>query len=200
MKINFAEAVLKIAACSVLSLLYLICINIGQNNPVEALNVPDTYLYQVKKDRRIETVNRLNLADSIAVCIGVNKFKYPGIVYAQGVIESGGFSSQLFKLNNNIFGMRLPMYRKTYAIDQAFGFAVFKHWNESIADLRLHYARYIDDLDYSRLPSYLNNVYAHSPNYWNSLTALDDEHKYNARINGLLLTVSDVSFCKIADL
>ena len=130
MKISFAEPVLKIAACLVLSLLYLISINLGQNKPVAALNVPDTYIYQVKKNRRLETVNRLSLADSIAVCIGVNKFKYPGIVYAQGVIESGGFSSQLFKLNNNIFGMRLPMYRKTYAINQAFGFAVFKPCSE----------------------------------------------------------------------
>lgn len=45
------------------------------------------------KDKLIEKIKKLN-------------FRFPHIVYAQAILESGNFTSQVFKENNNMFGMR----------------------------------------------------------------------------------------------
>ena len=50
------------------------------------------------KDKFITKIKQLNL-------------KYPHIVYAQAMLESGNFTSKIFRENNNMFGMKQARVR-----------------------------------------------------------------------------------------
>jgi uncharacterized FlgJ-related protein len=63
--------------------------------------------------------------------------KYPDIVFAQGVLESGHFTSDKFRDGNNLFGMKLSKYRKTTAIGEKYGHAAYESWFESVQDYKL---------------------------------------------------------------
>lgn len=63
--------------------------------------------------------------------------KYPDVVYAQAVIESGNFTSQVFYENFNIFGMRCAKQRPTTCKDENLGFAVYEDWRASVLDYAL---------------------------------------------------------------
>jgi flagellum-specific peptidoglycan hydrolase FlgJ len=56
------------------------------------------------------------------------------VIYVQAYHETGNFKSKIFKENSNLFGMRKPSKRKTFATGSQNGHAVFKsHW-DSIRD------------------------------------------------------------------
>jgi hypothetical protein len=80
----------------------------------------------------------------------INKqgIKYPDIVMAQAKIESGHFTSAIFKENNNLFGMKLPAQRKTTAIGKNRGHAKYETWQDSVKDYKI----WQDTLGWSTLP------------------------------------------------
>ena len=80
----------------------------------------------------------------------INKqgIKYPDIVMAQAKIESGHFTSAIFKENNNLFGMKLPAQRKTTAIGKNRGHAKYETWQDSVEDYKI----WQDTLGWSSLP------------------------------------------------
>lgn len=55
-------------------------------------------------------------------------------LYAQAWHETGGFTSPVFLQNNNLFGMRLPKKRETYATGSNLNHATFKNHYDSIRD------------------------------------------------------------------
>lgn len=63
--------------------------------------------------------------------------QHPEVVYAQALIESGNFTSWLFKHNHNIFGMKLAIFRKTTAIGERKNHARFNNWLDAVADYKL---------------------------------------------------------------
>jgi len=63
--------------------------------------------------------------------------KYPDIVFAQAILESGHFKSSIFRNNNNLFGMRLARVRQTTAIGKKAGYAVYSDWIMSVQDYKL---------------------------------------------------------------
>jgi hypothetical protein len=65
------------------------------------------------------------------------KIKYPNIVLAQAVLESGHFDSDIFLDNNNLFGMKKPSVRKTLATGENRGHATFRNWVDSVIDYKL---------------------------------------------------------------
>lgn len=82
-------------------------------------------------------------ADSLIIYIERLGIKHPDIVYAQAILETGEFTSPIFKENNNLFGMkyvkdfksRYP--RPTTAIGSQFGHAVYNNWRLSVDDYQL---------------------------------------------------------------
>ena len=62
---------------------------------------------------------------------------FPEIVFAQAILESAHFKSNVFKNNNNLFGMRLPRVRKTTAIGKRRGYAIYDNWMLSVDDYKL---------------------------------------------------------------
>ena len=85
--------------------------------------------------------------DNLKAEIVKQKIKYPNIVLAQAVLESGHFDSDIFKENNNLFGMKQPSVRKTLATGKNRGHATFKNWVDSVRD----YKMFQDQNGYSNL-------------------------------------------------
>jgi hypothetical protein len=102
--------------------------------------------------------------ENLARLIYTLKIAHPDIVMAQAIIESGNFKSNIFKENNNLFGMKMPEYRKTTAIGINRGHAVYRNWRESVIDYALWQGK---RARYSTTNQYLRRLrsYAADPNY-----------------------------------
>lgn len=98
--------------------------------------------------------------------------EHPEVAVAQALIESGHFKSDLFKINNNAFGMKFPRQRETTAIRQNKGQSYYKDWIDSAKDYKLWQDKmglknlsrdeYIEKLDkiYCIPPSCASNHYS----------------------------------------
>lgn len=95
--------------------------------------------------------------------------KFPDIVFAQAMIESGELTSKLFKTANNMFGMRFPSIRETTAQGKTTsGYSRYEDWNFGVYDYFLwqdHMLRNRDEITKSQYFSLLGRVYAEDPNY-----------------------------------
>lgn len=92
---------------------------------------------------------------------------HPEIVFAQAVLETGNFSSRIFRENHNLFGMRLAKKRRTLAIGERYNHAVYNNWMESVDDYLLWQQQFKKtplelEKHYYRL---LDRIYAEDPNY-----------------------------------
>lgn len=105
---------------------------------------------------------------------------FPDIVFAQAVIESGNFTSKLTKVNNNIFGMRLPKRRETTAIGKGkSGYAIYCSWVDSVKDY-LHWQNYFLKGKETTREEYLlllDRVYAEDKRYVSVIRKKIKEHK-----------------------
>lgn len=85
--------------------------------------------------------------------------KHPNVVYAQAVLETGHFKSDLCINGNNLFGLYNSRKKRYYTFD---------HWTESVE-------AYIDFVQYKYKPpndyyKFLDNIgYAEDPEYINKL-------------------------------
>jgi uncharacterized FlgJ-related protein len=106
--------------------------------------------------------------------------QFPDIVFAQAVIESGNFKSKLTKVNNNIFGMRLPKRRETTAIGESkSGYAIYCSWIDSVKDY-LHWQNYfLKDREMTREEYFrlLDRVYAEDERYVTVIKKKIKEHQ-----------------------
>ena len=90
---------------------------------------------------------------------------HPNIVYAQSIIETDHFRSNIFKVNKNLFGMKCAQSRITTHKGEQFNHAKYNSYYESIIDLCLWqeaYARNLTDDEYYQL---LHEVYAEDKTY-----------------------------------
>jgi uncharacterized FlgJ-related protein len=95
---------------------------------------------------------------------------YPDIVLAQARLETGNFTSKVFKENNNLFGMKLPRVRNTTAIGEQNSHADYASWRQSIADYKLWQDDVIVGIKSKRqYLSYLSKNYAEDKKYIHKL-------------------------------
>jgi hypothetical protein len=92
-------------------------------------------------------------------------FKYPDIIKAQALIESGHFKAPVFKQNNNMFGMREAMVRITTAKGSNLNHAYFANWQDCVTDRALYEAQYLSKLTREQYLSYLDQTYAEGKGY-----------------------------------
>lgn len=90
---------------------------------------------------------------------------HPDIVYAQCVIESGNFTSNIFKNNNNCLGIKLAKSRPTTAVGEDFGHAKYKSWQDCIRDYALWQASYARNLSKEEYLQFLGQIYAEDGSY-----------------------------------
>ncbi len=99
--------------------------------------------------------------------------KFPHIVYAQAVQETGSFKSNIFKENANIFGMKKAYQRPTTNKGEENGHAYYSNWKESVQDYAMYSAAYLNNIrSESEYYQYLAASYAEDPNYVKRLKAI----------------------------
>lgn len=103
--------------------------------------------------------------------IYLNELNVPhvDIVYAQSVIETGNFTSNIFKFNNNLFGLKRATQRPTTNKGEDNNHAYYLHWRQSVQDYALYSCKYLSNLNREQYLEYLRKNYAEDPNYINKI-------------------------------
>ncbi len=104
--------------------------------------------------------------------------KFPHIVYAQAILETGNFKSKIFKSNNNLFGMKEAKVRATTNLGTDLGHAMYGHWRESVVDYALFQCAFLTKIKTEEgYYEYLKENYAESPNYVTKVKELAKDFK-----------------------
>jgi len=91
---------------------------------------------------------------------------YPDVVLAQAKIETGNFTSKIFRENHNMFGMKLPERRQTTAVGENRNHAKYTDWIQSVRDYKLWQDQMIHRAPTKRAYlAYLKRNYAEDKNY-----------------------------------
>lgn len=93
------------------------------------------------------------------------RIPHPHIVLAQARLETGNFTSTIFKESNNIFGMKRAYRRPSTAIGTHRNHAKYNHWKDSVLDFALYKAYVAQNKDEVQYMALLGNSYAEDPNY-----------------------------------
>lgn len=112
-----------------------------------------------------ELINESFTRDALIEEIKCHDFKYPDIILAQAVLESGHFKSAVFKENNNLFGMKLPRKRYTLCTGTNLNHGYFENWKVSLEDRFIYDTLYLKDMTRTQYKKYLDRVYAKGKNY-----------------------------------
>jgi uncharacterized FlgJ-related protein len=70
-------------------------------------------------------------------CMYYEKIEHPDVVLRQAQLETGYYTSELFWVANNLFGMRLAEVRNTTAAGIYASHARYDHWTDSVKDYKL---------------------------------------------------------------
>src|SRR6056300_690426 len=123
------------------------------------LNVNDT-TNNFSEEKLIDLLKTLNV-------------KYPHIVLAQAKIESGHYTSKIFKENHNLFGMKEARVRINTANGTQYNHAFYTNWRESVYDYAFYQCRYLSGLKTEEeYLAYLGRSYAEDPNYLSKIRGL----------------------------
>lgn len=89
---------------------------------------------------------------------------HPDVVLAQAMLESGHFKSNLFKKNNNVFGMKFPRQRQTTSKGEKYGQAYYSNWIDSVKDYKLwQQSRNLTSLSKDEYIKKLDKIYCIPP-------------------------------------
>jgi hypothetical protein len=130
-----------------------------QEKEIILLNVSDT-TSEFSQDKMVSLMKELNI-------------KYPHIVMAQSLIETGHFDSKIFHENYNLFGMKQARTRVTTAQGTQYNHAYYENWRESVYDYAFYQCRYLSGLKTEEeYLAYLGRSYAEDPNYLSKIRNL----------------------------
>ena len=82
------------------------------------------------EEKFVEELKRLNV-------------RYPHIVMAQSILETGHWKSRVFKANHNLFGMKQANIRINTAKGTNLNHAYYENWQESLYDYAFYQCRYM---------------------------------------------------------
>jgi len=126
---------------------------------ISVININDT-LNDFSEDKLIDMLISLNI-------------KFPHIVLAQAKLESGNYSSKIFRENHNLFGMKEARVRIHTSKGTQFNHAYYSHWKESVYDYAFYQCRYLSTLHTEKeYYSYLSKSYAEANNYVDILKSM----------------------------
>ena len=117
--------------------------------------------------------------------------KYPETVLSQARLETGNFTSDIFKENNNLFGMKVAEKRPTTAIGVNRQHAAYRNWKDSVVDYALFQSFAVSKLPRANLPEYrkyLQKFYSETSDYLQRLDRMvspneDFTFAFQGRIN-----------------
>lgn len=123
-----------------------------------------------------------SLNDSVKWAIHASNIEHPDIVYAQAILETGYFTSQVFCENNNLFGMKLPKSRDTMATGENLNHATFSTWLSSIEDYKLWQDSFASGKTREEYFKYLGDVYAGDDTYVKKLKQIIKQYDLEPKL------------------
>ncbi len=140
-----------------------------------------TGLSQEEKLIIIQEHNKFSEDKLIDRLIELN-IKFPYIALAQAKLETGNFTSKIFRENNNLFGMREAKQRITTAKGTEHNHAYYHSWYESVLDYSFYQCRYLSGIrTEEQYFQYLSQSYAENPNYVSILKDMIVKENLKAR-------------------
>jgi uncharacterized FlgJ-related protein len=92
--------------------------------------------------------------------------KFPHIVLAQSMVETGHWKSKIFNENHNLFGMKQARVRINTALGTQNNHAYYDTWTESVYDYAFYQCRYLGNIKTeAEYFQYLSNSYAEDTQY-----------------------------------
>lgn len=160
---------IKQTALPGIAIFVLLSLNLAIKVEPEVVEVPVYFIYEepFSEEALIEEIKRLN-------------FRHPEIVLAQARLETGYFSSTIFKENNNLFGMKRAYSRPTTAEGTNNGHASYSHWKESLIDYALYSAAFLRHSKEEDVLEHLGNYYAQDIYYEQKVRNIKDTIKQEA--------------------
>ena len=123
----------------------------------------------ITPEERMVVINENNTEFSSDTLIHMLKqlnVKFPHIVLAQSIVETGHWTSKIFLENHNLFGMKEAYVRVHTAKGTQYGHAYYEDWEESVYDYAFYQCRYLGAIrTEDEYFNYLSNSYAEAPNY-----------------------------------
>jgi hypothetical protein len=105
----------------------------------------ETFIFEAKKYLFYKDVfNKPFTPELLKQALFFEKIKSPEIVFIQAQIETGYFTSELFLKANNLFGMRYPRVRDTFASGEYEYHAEYRSWLSCVLDYALWQKHYSD--------------------------------------------------------
>lgn len=141
-----------------------------QEKELILINVQDTSL-TFSEEKLISLMNELNI-------------KFPHIVLAQAKVESGNYTSKIFRENHNLFGMKEARVRIHTSQGTQFNHAYYNTWRESVYDYAFYQCRYLSKINTEdEYLSYLGQSYAEASNYVSILKTMIKREKLREKFN-----------------
>lgn len=120
---------------------------------------------QPTKPTQVTQVTEQEFSDSLLEYIYEMRIEHPYVVYAQALKESARFTSNIYKENHNLFGMKVPERRSTVVIGVNRGHAVYLDWKMSVIDYALFQEAYMSGLSEDEYLTRLGKIYAQDKDY-----------------------------------
>lgn len=118
--------------------------------------------------KQINYYSQFSLTDKmLAFAIRDMEIQYPELVYRQVILESGNLKSKLAERQNNLFGMKMPRKRFTFACDKGkHNYAKYESWAHSVADYKIYqgdriiknYESFLTRRKYSETKDYIKRL------------------------------------------
>lgn len=109
---------------------------------------------------------------------------YPHITLAQAKLETGQYTSKIFKENHNLFGMKEARVRVNLAKGTQYSHAYYNNWEESVLDYAFWYSSYARKCrSEDELYQLLDNQYAEAPYYVKCLKQIVKEENLKEVFN-----------------
>lgn len=133
----------------------------GLNKPLETeLVVLDSPEEAFSQEALVEELKRLNI-------------RFPHVVLAQSILETGHWESRIYQENHNLFGMKQARARATTAKGTQLGHAYYDSWKESVTDYALYQTAYLNKIRKEKqYLKYLDKNYAEATDYDKKLEAI----------------------------
>ena len=145
--------------------------------------VKKEYITDTEKVLIIEEYNSFN-EDKLIEEISKLNFKFPHIVLAQAILETGHFESKIFIENNNLFGMKEARVRLNLAKGTQYGHAYYDNWKESVSDYALWYSTFAYKCkNEKQLYKLLNKQYAEANYYHQALKRIVEKQQLKQKFN-----------------
>lgn len=156
-KTNISNILLKVLG-AVLGILIVLGFTIYPNKETMNLSYEEKLIVikeynEFSQEKLVEKIQELN-------------FKFPHIILAQTMQETGHYKSLVFKEGNNLFGMKEAKLRATLAQGTNRGHAYYNSWQESVYDYAMYYNSYLRKIKTEdEYYEYLRQNYAEDPDY-----------------------------------